>query len=62
MYGRSYIGSIPVRESDFSLSRACDMLITSFLKKYRKSSIKSSGGLFISNPFEGGLNRDGRLI
>ena len=31
---------------------------------YRKSSIKSGGGLFISNPVEGGggLNRDGELI
>ena len=28
--------------------------------EYRKSSIKfSPGGLFISSPFEGGLNRDG---
>ena len=32
--------------------------------KNRKSSIKSPGGLFISNPFGGGggLNRDGGLI
>ena len=30
---------------------------------YRKSSIKPpGGGLFISSPFEGGLNRDGGLI
>ena len=32
---------------------------------YHKSSIKpprGGGGLFISNPFDGGLNRDGGLI
>ena len=38
------------------------MLITSFLKKYHKFSIKPSGGLFISNPFEGDLIEMGGLF
>ena len=33
-------------------------LIIYSLDGYRKSSINPPGGLFISNPFEGGLNRD----
>ena len=32
------------------------------LVNYRKSSIKSPGGLFISSPFERRLDRDGGLI
>ena len=32
------------------------------LGKYRKSSIKSPESLFITNPFEGALNRDGGLF
>ena len=34
-------------------------LIIYSLNGYRESSINPRGGLFISNPFEGGLNRDG---
>ena len=30
--------------------------------KYRKSSIKPPGDLFISNPFEGGLKRRGAYL
>ena len=30
--------------------------------KYRKSSIKSPESFFITNPFEGALNRDGGLF
>ena len=37
-------------------------LALSVCDNYRKSSIKPAGGLFILNPFEGGLNRDGGLF
>ena len=37
-------------------------LALSVCDNYRKSSIKPPGGLFISNPFESGLNRDGGLF
>ena len=39
-------------------------LLKSSMRKYRKSSIKPPGGLFISNTFEGGegLNWDGGLF
>ena len=37
-------------------------LALSVYDNYRKSSIKPPGGLFILNPFEGGLNRDGDLF
>ena len=60
---RSYIGSIPVRESDFffvSCSWHVDHIIN--FSKNTVNSIKPLGGIFISNPFEGGLDGDGGLF
>ena len=55
------LGCIP--DSKAQDSRIQQQKFPGFLNPdYRKSSIKSRGGLFISSPFEGELNRDGGLF
>ena len=56
------ISSLSFGYVDLKILSKIKRLVLYSLNDYRKSSINPPGGLFISSPFEGGLNRDGGLI
>ena len=60
--GGCLISSLSFGYVDLKILSKIKRLVLYSLNDYRKSSINPPGGLFISSPFEGGLNRDGGLI
>ena len=60
--GGCLISSLSFGYVDLKILSKIKRLVLYSLNDYRKSSVNPPGGLFISSPFEVGLNRDGGVI